>query len=99
MLYPIDKQKLIDEIRYALPTNRICEVASNVAVQNPLNHEIYFLKNRDHDVTIPTDNFTMYSIRGYENINFDALHKQSLMIDPSILNHRAKAAFEQLAAQ
>lgn len=87
------KQKLIDEIRFALPSKRILEVVSNAAVTNPYNNETYHLKQRED---VPIEEYQVYSKKIHYEDDYSEIFKKNIMIHPSILHPRARIAFEQL---
>lgn len=88
--------KVTDELKteliHSLPSRRILDVVSNLAVRNPYTNELIFLKQRPCYEDTPIDKYIEYNERHDMHHNYNELLSQHVIISISLLHRRAKEA-------
>jgi len=90
------KNDLIDEIRFSIPSKRMLEVTNNLAVRNPNNDELIYLKQRPNFEDTPLSEYIEYNEHHDMYYEYEELLTKSVIIDKSLLRPRGREALEKL---
>ncbi|MCM0006171.1 hypothetical protein [Bacillus paranthracis] len=87
--------KVTDELKteliHSLPSKRILDVVSNLAVRNPYTKELIFLKQRPYYENTPIEEYIEYNEKHDMHHNYRELIAKHVIIDISLLHRRAKS--------
>lgn len=88
------EMKVTDELKaeliYSLPSRRILDVVSNLAVRNPYTKELIFLKQRPCYENTPIEEYIEYNEKHDMHHDYRELISRHVVIDISLLHRRAK---------
>lgn len=87
-----EKEELRMELIYSLPSKRMLEVVSNMAVMNPVTNEPIFLKLRPTYENVPLSEYITYSERHDWNHDYKELIAKFVIVDHSLLGLRGRIA-------
>ncbi|EOO44197.1 hypothetical protein [Bacillus cereus] len=92
--------KVTDELKaeliYSLPSRRILDVVSNLAIRNPYTKELIFLKQRPCYENTPIEEYIEYNEKHDMHHDYRELIAEHVIIDISLLHRRAKISlFEE----
>lgn len=94
------EEKVVYALRMTLPSKRLNEVVSNLAVINPINNNIIKLKTRPGYENVPIEEYEFFNEHRDITNDYSDLFGKSVLIDDSILSkHRAEAIFKLHAGQ
>jgi hypothetical protein len=88
----MNSQVLKMELIHSLPSNRIFEVTSNLAVENPKTNELIFLKQRPTYENVPLSDYIKYNEIHDKDYDYKELIAKFVIIDHSLLGRRGKIA-------
>lgn len=86
----MNKEDLKMELIYSLPSPKILQFATNLAVEHPKTKELIFLKQRPGFEDVSLSEYIRYDERHGAFHDYKELLSRSVIVDISLLNRRGK---------